>query len=75
VSLDPRLRKFLRVALIGAGALTMLSAIVNIFAAWKLVDDSAEESLGITRGDWVTTYGALLVIGATMVTLGVRWKK
>ena len=75
MSLDPRLRNFLRVGLIGCGALAVGSSVINIVAVWKLIDPSAEASLGITRGEWISTYGTLLLIGGAMVLAGLRWKK
>ena len=75
MSLDPRLRKFLRIGLIGVGALAAMSAVVNIIGAWQLIDASAEESLGITRTEWVSSYVMILIVGAGMIYAGLRWKK
>jgi hypothetical protein len=75
MSLDPHLKKFLRIGLIGTGALAVMSAIVNIVGAWQLIDASAEESLGITRSEWVSTYVVILLVGAALIYAGLRWKK
>ena len=75
MSLDPRLQKFLRFGLIGLGALAVLSAVVNIVAAWQLIDASTEESLGITRTEWVSTYVLILLVGVSVIYAGLRWKK
>jgi hypothetical protein len=75
MSLDPQLKKFLCIGLIGTGALAVMSAIVNIIGAWQLIDASAEQSLGITRGEWVSTYAVILLVGAAMIYFGLRWRK
>jgi hypothetical protein len=75
VSLDPRLGKILRFGLIGCGALAAMSGIVNIAAAWQLIDPSAEASLGITRNELIGTYAALVAVGAAMIFGGFRLKK
>ena len=75
VSLGPVLKKFLRLGLIGFGALTTVSAVVNIIAAWQLIEAAEEQSLGITRNEFIVTYGVMLLAGATMIFLGLRWRK
>ena len=75
VSLPPRLQKFLRLGLIGLGAMTAMSAVVNIVAAWQLIEPAEEQSLGITRNEFIVTYGVLLLAGATMIFFGLRWRK
>ena len=75
VSLDPTLKKFLRFSLIGGGALTVMSALVNIAAAWQLIEATEEQSLGITRNEFVGTYGVMLLIGALMIFFGARWRQ
>jgi hypothetical protein len=75
VKLDPIIRKFLRLGLIGFGALTMTSALVNIIAASQLIDAAEEQSLGITRNEFVGTYGVMFAIGAAVVVAGWRWRK
>jgi len=74
VKLDPTLKKFLRVGLIGFGALTVMSSVVNIIAAWQLIEAAEEQSLGITRHELVVTYGVMLVIGAALIVTGLRMK-
>ena len=75
VSLPPRLKKFLRLGLIGLGAMTAMSAVVNIVAAWQLIEPAEEQSLGITRNEFIVTYGVMLLAGATMIFFGLRWRK
>ena len=67
MSLPPRLKKFLRLGLIGLGAMTAMSAVVNILAAWQLIEPAEEQSLGITRNEFIVTYGVMLLAGATMI--------
>ena len=68
------LRKFLRLALIGFGAVTLLSAVVNATAAWQLIELAEEQSLGISRGEFVGTYGVIALIGAALIATGLRWR-
>jgi hypothetical protein len=75
MSLDPLLKKILRIGLIGCGAMAVMSAIVNIVATWQLIDPSSEESLGVTRNELVGTYAVILLVGAALIYAGLRWKK
>lgn len=71
MSVDPRIAKALCYALIGFGALTLMSAVVNGLAVAQLIEPSDEESLGISRG-----WSALLLgVGITMILLGLRWRR
>ena len=67
--------KVVRFILIGAGATTALSAIVNIVGAFELIEKSDAESLGITRNEIVGWYGALLAAGLGMIYFGLRRRK
>ncbi|MCX6955052.1 MAG: hypothetical protein NTV51_23095 [Verrucomicrobia bacterium] len=75
MKLDPTLRKFLRFGLIGFGALAVMSAVVNMIAAWQLIEAAEEQSLGITRGEFVAAYGVILLVGVAMVVAGLCWRK
>ena len=75
MKLNPRLQAFLRWSLIGCGALAAISSLVNIVGVWQLIDASAEESLGITRGEWIRSYAVMALVGAAMIVVGLRWKK
>jgi hypothetical protein len=75
MSLDPLLKKILRIGLIGCGAMAVMSALVNIVATWQLIDPSSEESLGVTRNELVGTYAVILLVGAALICAGLRWKK
>jgi hypothetical protein len=72
VSLDPTLRGLLALGLVGSGAATLVSAAVNIYAALQLVETPDEQSLGISRGDFVWAYGIMMTVGAAMLAAGWR---
>jgi len=74
--MPPLLLRFLRFALIGMGALTLTSAIVNIAAAIKLIEPSDEASLGVTKLEIISWFIGPLLIGLALIVLGFwRWKK
>jgi hypothetical protein len=75
VKLDPRLRKLIAFALIGTGALAVMSGVVNIIGAYKLIEDSDAASLGVSRNEIVGTYAVIALIGAALVFFGLRIKK
>jgi hypothetical protein len=74
VKLDPTLKKLLRLGIVGLGALTVISALVNMVAAWQLIEAAEEQSLGITRNEFVGTYGVILLVGTAIIVVGARWK-
>lgn len=67
--------RVVRFILIGTGATTALSAIVNIVAAFQLIEKSDAESLGITRNEIVGWYSALLAAGLGMIYFGLRRRR
>ncbi len=69
------MRTFLRLGLIGIGALTVISAAVNIAATWRLIDAAEEQSLGISRGEFLVTYGVVGLVGVALSVIGFRLKK
>lgn len=75
VKLDPTFKKFLRLGLIGFGALALVSAVVNLIAAWQLIGAAEEQSLGITRQEFMLTYGVVLAVGVALVGAGLCWRK
>lgn len=75
VKLDPTFKKLLRFGLIGIGALTVASAVVNLIAAWQLIEAAEEQSLGITRNEFMLTYGVVLAGGVALVVAGLGWRK
>jgi len=66
------LKKILRLAAAGFGAMLIVSAAVNIIATLQLVETAEEQSLGVTRREFIITYTVLAAIGAVLVWLGVR---
>lgn len=66
--------KGFRFVLTGIGALVIISALVNIVSAGMLIEPSDEQSLGITRTEIFAQYGAGLLVGTTLLWLGVRRK-
>ncbi len=75
VKLDPTFKKLLRFGLIGIGALTVASAVVNLIAAGQLIEAAEEQSLGITRNEFMLTYGVVLAGGVALVVAGLGWRK
>lgn len=75
VKLDPTFKKLLRFGLIGIGALTVASAVVNLIAAGQLIEAAEEQSLGITRNEFMLTYGAVLAGGVALVVAGLGWRR
>ena len=75
MKLDPRLRRLIGFGLIGTGALAAMSGVVNIVAAWQLIDPGDAASLGVSRNEFVVTYAGFLLVGATLIFFGWRLKK
>ena len=75
MKLDPRLRRFIGFGLIGTGALTAMSGVINIIAAYQLIDEADAASLGVSRNEFVGTYAGFLLVGAVMIFFGWRLKK
>lgn len=70
------LLRFLRFAVIGVGAMTLTSAVINIIAAIKLIEPSDEASLGVTKGEVVGWFIGPLFFGIALIVLGFwPWKK
>ena len=49
-----------------------MSAGVSIVATFKLIEKAEEESLGISRGEFVAGYAVMLLIGLAMIYAGWR---
>jgi len=71
---SPFLVKAIRYGLISAGASALISGGVNLFAAFRLIDASAEKSLGVTRQEVFGWCAALIVAGGLLLFLGIRRK-
>lgn len=67
--------KALRFILAGFGATLVVSALVNIVAAFQLIDAAEEQSLGLSRLEIVATYLGLLGVGAALIFLALRRRK
>lgn len=65
-------RKALRFILGGAGISLIVSAVVNLVAAFQLIDAAEEQSLGITRNEIAASCSALLLMGVLLVFVAVR---
>jgi hypothetical protein len=72
MSAPPILWKIIRYVLYSTGAGMVVSGAVNIAAAYSLIESAEEQSLGITRGDFVTWFGAMGLAGIGLILLG--WK-
>jgi fructose-1,6-bisphosphatase/inositol monophosphatase family enzyme len=75
VSEESKLRKFIRVALIGSGAMMVVSAATGIYSAYALLEPSDKEAVGLTPGDFVGFYAVMAAIGGGLVFFGLRKKK
>ena len=75
VKLDPSLRKLLHLGLIGFGAVTVMSAVVNAVGAWQLIDAAEEQSLGITRSEFLVTYASVALVGVALICGGWRLRR
>lgn len=67
--------KVLRFLLAGFGATLVVSAVVNIVAAFQLIDAAEEQSLGFSRSEIIATYAGLIAVGAAMIFLALRRRK
>src|SRR5882724_1160568 len=73
--IPPFLAKVIRIALIGFGAVTVVSALVNIVATVQLIGPSDAESLGLSRNAIISQYVLLIVVGIALIYFGARKKK
>jgi len=64
--------KAIRILLIGAGASIAVSAVINMIAAWQLIEAAEEQSLGITRQEIIGWCAGALIAGILLVYLGLR---
>jgi hypothetical protein len=68
-------RSFWPGVLICAGIALDLSAALNLFSAFYLFEPSDAVALGITRGEVLGWYMALLFAGALLIVLGLRLRR
>jgi hypothetical protein len=73
--LDPTLAKALRYLVIGIGAITTVTALVEIIAAVKLLEPSDAESLGMSRNFVITMNSLQGAVGIVLMYFGLRRRK
>ncbi|HEX2853723.1 MAG TPA: hypothetical protein VHO24_10835 [Opitutaceae bacterium] len=69
------MKKIGRWLLLGFGISLVISAVLNIVGALKLIEPSDAESLGITRNEIIGMYLFPLVGGLVLIWLGARRPK
>ena len=69
------MKRFLSFALIGSGALSVVSAISGIISAYVLIDPADQQAVGITPGDFVGFYVLMILFGAGLIFGGFRLRK
>ena len=67
--------KVLRVLLLSGGGMSVMSAVVNIIAAVRLLEPSDEASLGFSRNEVIAWYVPLLLGGLVMLYFGLCRRK
>jgi uncharacterized membrane protein len=71
----PLLAKAFRYILIALGGSLVTSGVVNIIAAWTLIEKAEEEYLGVTRHEVVGWFALLILAGIGLMVLGWRRTK
>jgi hypothetical protein len=67
--------RVIRYGLMFVGGSTLVSAVVNIIAAVKLIDPYAEESIGVTRGQVIGWYIFPAIFGIALIAFGFFWRR
>ncbi len=73
--MPPVLVRILRYFMIGFGAITLVSAVVNIIGAVQLIDATAEESLGVTQREVILWFVGPGVLGLALMVFGFVWRR
>jgi hypothetical protein len=73
--MPPLLVRIIRYALIGTGAVTLASTVVNIIGAVRLIDPSDETALGLTRTEIIGWYAGSGLVGLIMIAAGLFWRR
>ncbi|HEY0966587.1 MAG TPA: hypothetical protein VGD88_04280 [Opitutaceae bacterium] len=73
--MHPLLVRAIRYGLIGVGALTIVSAVVNVIGAYALIEVSDEAQLGFTRNEFIAWYVGPALFGVLMIVLGALWRR
>jgi hypothetical protein len=71
----PLLAKALRYTLVAVGGSLVTSGVINIIAAWTLLEKAEEKSLGVTRLEVVSWFALLILAGSGLMVLGWRRAK
>jgi hypothetical protein len=75
MDLPALLAKSRRYILISLGGSLLISGLVNLMAAWTLIQKAEEESLGVTRNEVVGWFALLILAGIGLMVLGWRQPK
>jgi hypothetical protein len=75
LSIRPLLIRAIRYGLIGFGALTVVSAAVNIVGARMLIEVLDEAQLGFTRNKFILGYMGPAVLGGVTMVGGALWRR
>ena len=73
--MPPLLVRIIRYGMIGVGASSVVTSVVNIVAAVQLLDPLAEESLGVTRKEVIGWYIIPGLFGLGMMIFGFCWRR
>lgn len=73
--MHPLLVRAIRYGLIGVGALTIVSAVVNVIGAYALIEVSDEAQLGFTRNEFIAWYVGPALFGVLMIVFGALWRR
>jgi hypothetical protein len=69
---SPLFAKALRYVLISFGATLVISGVVNIAAAWQLVESAEEQALGVTHNEIIGWFALLAAMGVALIVTGLR---
>lgn len=73
--MHPLLVRVIRYALMGLGAVTVMSAAVNMLGAVMLLEASDEASLGFTRNEFIGWYVGPAALGIVLIVCGALWRR
>ena len=72
--MHPMLVRTIRYGLIGLGAVTLMSAVINIVGATQLMD-AGDDSLGFTRREFISWFIGPGLLGIALIVFGVMWRR
>lgn len=73
--MHPLLVRIIRYSLIGLGAVTLISAIVNIIGAVILITPLEEDSFGVTRRQVILWFVGPGILGLCLIVFGFLWRR